>query len=168
MAWCVRAGRLETGSASYPVIAGRGGMVDLWSKREGDGASPVGRYPLRRVFYREDRLGRAPRTGLPAKPIAPDDGWCDDPASPDYNSWVRLPHRASHERLWRADERYDLILVIGHNDAPVVPGRGSAVFVHVAGEGQSVTEGCVALARDHLLALLAEATLQTTLSIGQP
>lgn len=126
-------------------------------KREGDGATPAGLLPLRRVLYRPDRVAR-PDSGLPVSALDPGDGWCDDPAHPEYNQGVRLPHPGRCERLWREDGLYDLVAVLGHNDAPVVPGRGSAIFLHVAAPGYAPTEGCVALARDDLEALLAVAS----------
>jgi L,D-peptidoglycan transpeptidase YkuD (ErfK/YbiS/YcfS/YnhG family) len=147
-------GRVVGAGRNWRCALGKGGIRA--DKREGDGATPVGRFALRRVLYRPDRLG-APDTRLPVSSIAPDDGWCDDPRHPAYNRPVKLPFDVSHERLWRDDHLYDVIVVIGHNDDPPVPFMGSAVFVHVARPDWGPTEGCVALARDDLLALLAEA-----------
>ena len=124
-------------------------------KREGDGATPLGLLPIRRVLFRADR-GARPATALPAEPIAPDDGWCDDPGHADYNRQVRLPHPARHERLWREDAVYDVIGVLGWNDAPVRRGRGSAIFLHLARPGLPPTEGCVALPEADLRRLLAQ------------
>ncbi len=123
-------------------------------KQEGDGATPVGVLPLRRVLWRADR-GPRPACAVPAEPIAPGDGWCDDPAHPDYNRQVRLPHPARHERLWREDAVYDVIGVLGWNDAPVLRDRGSAIFLHLARPGLPPTEGCVALPEPELRRLLA-------------
>lgn len=123
-------------------------------KQEGDAATPVGLLPIRRILWRADR-GPRPAAALPVEPIAPEDGWCDDPGHPDYNRPVRLPHPARHERLWRDDAVYDVIGVLGWNDAPVVRGRGSAIFLHVARPGLAPTEGCVALPEDELRRLLA-------------
>ena len=123
-------------------------------KAEGDGATPTGLLPIRRILWRADR-GPRPAAALPAEPIAPDDGWCDDPGHPDYNRPVRLPHPARHERLWREDAVYDVIGILGWNDAPVVRGRGSAIFLHVARSGFAPTEGCVALPEPDLRRLLA-------------
>jgi len=134
-----------------PCAIGRAGTNP--DKREGDGATPVGRFPLRRVLYRADRL-TLPAIKLPAAVIEPGDGWCDDPASPDYNKQVKLPHKASHEHLWRLDHLYDVIVVLGHNDAPVRRGRGSAIFLHVAAPDYGPTEGCVAVAIVDLIELL--------------
>jgi L,D-peptidoglycan transpeptidase YkuD (ErfK/YbiS/YcfS/YnhG family) len=133
---------------------GRGGVST--AKREGDGATPVGRLPMRRALYRPDREA-PPATALACAPIAPTNGWCDDPADAAYNTAVRLPHAGGHERLWRDDRVYDLVVVLGWNDDPPVPGRGSAIFLHLARDGYAPTEGCVALARADMLALLAEA-----------
>ena len=82
------------------------------------------------------------------------DGWCDDPADSQYNRQICLPHGARAERLWREDSLYDLVAPLGYNDKPVVPGAGSAIFLHLAHLDYAPTEGCVALALDHLLAFL--------------
>lgn len=145
-------GRLTAGGRLFDCALGRSGIAT--DKREGDGATPAGHYPLRRVLYRADRLD-PPQTPLPVTPIGENDGWCDAPDDPAYNRPVILPYPASAERLWREDHRYDVIVVLGHNDKPVVPGLGSAVFLHVAAPDFSATAGCVALRRDDLLALLA-------------
>ena len=135
------------------------------NKREGDGATPAGRFPLRRVLYRPDRLA-PPRTALPIAPLNPWDGWCDDPGHPLlYNRPLRLPHEARHEELWRADRVYDLIVILGHNDAPVVPGLGSAVFLHVAQPDYAPTAGCVAVAASDLLTILAGVGRRTCLRV---
>ena len=138
--------------STWSCAVGRNGLtVD---KREGDGATPIGRWPLRRVLYRADRLA-APAGPFAATPLAQDDGWCDDPDDPRYNRAVRLPYAGRHEELWRDDAIYDVIVILGHNDDPPVPGLGSAIFLHLARPDYSGTEGCVALAEPHLRAFLA-------------
>lgn len=121
--------------------------------REGDGVTPVGTWPIRRVLYRADRLG-APQCAFPAAAIQRDDGWCDAPGDENYNRPVTLPYPAGAEELWRNDALYDLIVVLGYNDAPVIAGMGSAIFLHVAAPDFSPTAGCVALRQDDLLSLL--------------
>ncbi len=133
---------------------GKGGVISAEQKREGDGASPIGTWPLVRVYYRPDRLSR-PKTGLPCVPLKPGDGWCDAPDHPLYNRPVRRPFEASHEALWRDDHVYDVIIELAHNSDPVVPGLGSAVFMHIAKPDYTPTEGCVALATDDLLHVLS-------------
>ncbi|HAU28686.1 MAG TPA: hypothetical protein DCW68_01050 [Rhodospirillaceae bacterium] len=138
-------------SRTVACALGRSGITR--NKKEGDGATPAGHFPLLRVLYRPDRIP-APKTGLPVFPIGPDDGWCDDPAHGAYNQPVSLPFPASHEQLWREDPVYDVIVVLDCNMNPAIPGKGSAIFLHVAREGLAPTAGCVALALPDLLALL--------------
>jgi len=142
----------------FRCALGRGGVSD--AKREGDGATPTGAWPLRRLLYRSDRLA-APVTGLPITPIGPADGWCDAPGDKNYNLPVILPYPASAEALWREDAVYDLIVPLGYNDGPIRSGQGSAIFLHLARLGYLPTEGCVALAQADLLAYLAVATTQS-------
>jgi L,D-peptidoglycan transpeptidase YkuD (ErfK/YbiS/YcfS/YnhG family) len=149
-------GRLLFAGRHYRAAIGRGGLRE--HKEEGDGGTPMGLLPLRRVFYRADR-GPMPRTALPREPIGPEDGWCDDPSHGDYNRLIRLPHPARHERLWRADGLYDIVAVLGWNDAPVQRGRGSAIFLHVARPDLAPTDGCVALPAADLRALLGAGLL---------
>ncbi len=144
-------GRLVCQGRVLRAAIGRGGVSR--HKQEGDSATPVGLLVLRRLLYRADRMA-IPGGKLPRAPLAPEDGWCDDPADADYNRQVRLPHAARHEELWRQDAVYDLIGVLGWNDAPVVQGAGSAIFLHVARPDFAPTEGCVALKLTDLLALL--------------
>jgi L,D-peptidoglycan transpeptidase YkuD (ErfK/YbiS/YcfS/YnhG family) len=134
------------------------------NKKEGDGATPIGVFPLRRVFFREDRL-KTPNTGLIIKALRPEDGWSDDPDDPAYNKLIKRPHQFSHEQLWRKDNIYDVIIELGQNDNPPIPGKGSAIFIHVAHSDRSPTEGCVALKLDDLLLLLTKCDKKTTISI---
>jgi L,D-peptidoglycan transpeptidase YkuD (ErfK/YbiS/YcfS/YnhG family) len=149
-------GRLLLGAQMFRCALGRSGVSG--QKQEGDGATPAGLLPLRRVLYRADRTA-IPRTSLPREPIAETDGWCDDAGHPDYNRLVTLPHPARCEELWRRDGLYDIVAVLGWNDAPVERGRGSAIFLHVARPGYAPTEGCIALAEADLRAVLAAGTV---------
>lgn len=157
-------GFVEAGPLRLRCALGPGGVVPAADKREGDGAAPAGTWPMRRALYRADR-GPAPLTGLPVAAIALDDGWCDDPASPAYNRPVKLPFPASAEEMWREDALYDIVVVLGHNDDPPVAGLGSCIFMHVAREGYEPTQGCVALAREDLEAILQLAVPGSTLEI---
>ncbi|HUI18204.1 MAG TPA: L,D-transpeptidase family protein [Alphaproteobacteria bacterium] len=157
------AGRLSWNGRSSRCALGPSGIRA--DKREGDGATPAGAFPLRRVLYRADRLAPPP-TRLAVAALAENDAWCDDPKDPRYNQQLRLPYPASHEHLWRGDHLYDVIVVLGYNDAPVVPGRGSAIFLHVARPDYGPTAGCVALALADLLALLAAAGLEDRLVVS--
>jgi len=147
----VTRGTLRYRNFAFSCVLGRGGIQR--DKHEGDGATPLGRYALKKVFYRSDRL-MMPTTRLPVAPIMRDDGWCDAPEDRNYNRQVKLPYPASAENMWRDDGLYDLVVVLGHNDDPVVPGAGSAIFMHVAAPDLAPTAGCVALAREDLLSIL--------------
>jgi L,D-peptidoglycan transpeptidase YkuD (ErfK/YbiS/YcfS/YnhG family) len=145
-------GRLIMGGRIWQSALGRAGI--RVHKQEGDEATPAGVLPLRRVLYRADRV-KLTGCAVRREPLAEDDGWCDDIYRPAYNTQIRLPNDARHEKLWRDDGLYDVIGVLGWNDAPVVPGHGSAIFLHVARRDMAPTEGCVALSLPDLLDLLA-------------
>lgn len=147
---------------SYRCTLGKAGVVE--DKREGDGATPVGKFPLRRVFYRSDRVDR-PQTALQTREIAVDDGWCDDAAHADYNRLVKLPFDAGHEEMRREDGLYDVVVELGYNDDPPVPGRGSAVFLHVAHPDGKPTRGCVGLALSDLLEVLGACDADTKIRV---
>jgi L,D-peptidoglycan transpeptidase YkuD (ErfK/YbiS/YcfS/YnhG family) len=160
--------RVIAGGLTMPCQIGKHGVCAAEDKREGDGKTPLGRYPLRAGYFRPDRVD-ASSSALPMLALSPASGWCDDPADPAYNRPVSHPYPASAEQLWREDGLYDLIISIGHNDAPVVPGLGSAIFWHCAkwdeAGAMKPTLGCVAMARDDLLALLPLLAPTTVLDI---
>lgn len=149
-------GTLRFRGREYACALGRSGIV--YDKHEGDGGTPAGRFPLREVRYRADR-GPQPKTRLPVIATRQTDGWCDEPADPAYNRLVTMPYKADAEAMWREDNAYDVLAVIGTNDAPAVPGAGSAIFLHVARlapDGLFLpTAGCIALYQNDLLAVLA-------------
>jgi len=155
--------RLVSFGREYACAIGAAGAS--MDKREGDRTTPVGRFPLRRVYYRPDRLPE-PKTNLPVQALGPDDGWCDDPDHADYNRPVALPHPARHEKMWRDDGLYDVVVVLGHNDAPPTPGLGSAIFLHVAAESYPPTEGCIALKLADLLDILEGCGPGTAINIS--
>lgn len=161
-------GILRFRGREFSCALGRAGIVR--DKREGDGGTPAGDFPLREILFRPDRGSAPSSNGLPLKPLHETDGWCDSPNDASYNKPVRLPYPASAERMWREDHLYDLLAVIGYNDAPIVPGRGSAIFLHVARPGQTAgtlapTVGCVALEIDDLRAILADVAPATRIRI---
>jgi L,D-peptidoglycan transpeptidase YkuD (ErfK/YbiS/YcfS/YnhG family) len=147
--------RIAIGGTSHPCLIGRSGAVPASEKREGDGATPLGTWPIRGALLRPDR-GITPPARLSWRWLRPDDGWSDDARDPAYNRPVRHPHPFSAERLWREDGLYDAIVWLGHNEPPVA-GAGSAIFLHLTAD-KDFTEGCVAVsgaAMAELLAMLA-------------
>ncbi len=159
--------RFAWGKSEVRCAVGKGGVIAAADKREGDGATPVGTWPLRHVLYRADRLDR-PISAMPVNGISRDDGWSDDPADPLYNQPVKLPHGFRHETLWRDDAVYDVIVPMGYNDAPPAAGRGSAIFLHVARPDYAPTEGCVALALNDLLAFLSDCGAPAMIIVEAP
>lgn len=150
------------GDHRFPCSYGKHGLTS--DKVEGDGKTPIGSYPFRRAFYRADRIAK-PETSLPLQAITPTCGWCDDPTSPHYNRYIEKPFTTSHEDLWLDRNIYDLIIVVGHNDDPVVPYKGSAIFIHLASPDFGPTQGCIALEPEALLDILAQATTDSKLII---
>ncbi len=149
----VGAGTVSAFGQSVPAAFGRSGAIAADAKREGDGATPLGHWSIRAALLRPDRMA-PPKTALPWRWLRADDGWSDDSADPAYNYPVRHPHRFSAERLWRDDHAYDMVVILGHNDAPPVPGLGSAIFLHCSQPDRRPTEGCVAIDRATLAAWL--------------
>lgn len=138
-------GTLVAGLSRFPCALGRAGPVV--GKREGDGGTPRTSLPLRRIFFRADRV-RRPVSHLPVRPVTRIDAWCDDSRDRRYNRLIRRPEGEAEERLWRADNLYDVIVELGWNDRPVRRGRGSAIFWHLARPGFTPTAGCVAVSAD--------------------
>ncbi|MDD7909707.1 L,D-transpeptidase family protein [Pseudovibrio exalbescens] len=145
-------GELSVGEFTFPCALGRSGINR--DKTEGDGSTPVGTFELLNVYYRPDKAVLE-TTHLPAFALSQNDGWCDEADHLAYNRPVELPFNASHERMWREDRLYDVVVVLDCNMFPAVPGRGSAIFFHIAREGYKPTEGCVAVYPEHMKQILA-------------
>ncbi len=156
-------GWLLAGQQVIPVALGRGGIRT--DKREGDGGTPRGIFHPVRLWWRADRHPR-PRTFLPVQPIRPDDAWSEDPAQRHYNQPIKLGADAAGDRLTREDHLYDFIIEIDHNTRPRIPGRGSAVFLHLAREAFAPTAGCVGMTKTAMLRLLERIGPETRISIG--
>lgn len=149
----------------YRCALGKNGVIEARSKKEGDNKSPLGQWAMRRVFYRPDRVDE-PITSLQTMALTDKIGWSDDPRDQEnYNKLVTLPYPFSHEKLWREDEVYNIIVELGYNDAPAIPGKGSAIFMHIKRSDYEGTEGCVALAEIHLRQLLKNASPGDTVKI---
>ena len=146
-------GWLALGAECFPCALGAAGISA--AKVEGDSATPAGVLPLRRLLFRADRVAPPVWAGRAREPISQQDAWCDDPHDRAYNCMVRLPHEGRAESLWREDGLYDVVVALGWNDAPVVRGRGSAIFLHVAPPAGGPTQGCIGLALPELLRVLA-------------
>ncbi|HUX80787.1 MAG TPA: L,D-transpeptidase family protein [Candidatus Paceibacterota bacterium] len=146
----------------YPCTVGEGGIkID---KQEGDGATPVGCFQIREVFYRADKIEK-PLSPFTTTALEKNDGWSDDVQKDSYNTHVKIPYDGSHELLWREDALYDVIVVLGYNDSPPEKGKGSAIFMHIARPAYTPTAGCVALSQQDLLKLLRACDAETQVCI---
>jgi L,D-peptidoglycan transpeptidase YkuD (ErfK/YbiS/YcfS/YnhG family) len=155
-------GRLHAGGLALPCALGPAGVKRL--KREGDGATPAGRFRLLDAYWRADRAPR-PRLFLPLAAIRPGDLWCDDPGAALYNRPARAPLKAGCEQMRRADRLYDVVVTLDHNQRPRVRGLGSAIFFHIAREGFAPTQGCVAIAPEAMRRLLPRLSRRAVLVI---
>lgn len=135
-------GLLQAGQRVFPCLLGESGITVI--KREGDRATPAGRLRILGGYFRRDRMMRLATT-MVMHDAATDDGWCDDPAAPQYNRPVRLPFNMSHEFMRREDRLYDICLVLDWNFRPRIRGRGSAIFLHQTSADGKPTLGCIAV-----------------------
>lgn len=148
----------------YKCAFGKNGFSA--NKKEGDGCTPLGVFLLRECWYRADKIG-IPKTSLPLKIISENDGWCDDVASLEYNQHIIIAGGSPrHEKLWRDDGVYDLIIPLGYNDEPIITGKGSAIFMHIAKPDYSGTEGCIALALPDLLEIISQVSTDCNIEIS--
>ena len=142
---------LHSDLGRFACAVGRAGLTT--NKIEGDHKTPVGEFKFKKIYYRKDRLGEM-IFQIPFAIIRENDGWCDDPKSKLYNQHVQFPFDASAERLFRDDDLYDIICVLNYNTNPIVPGKGSAIFLHICKPNFAGTEGCVAIEKKNILKLV--------------
>jgi len=155
-------GKVVFRGEEYRCAIGKNGITE--NKIEGDGKTPQGCFGMRKVLYRKDRIEK-PRTELLVEEIQENDGWCDDVNDKSYNQQIKLPHNASHEKLWCDDEVYDIVVVLGYNDNPAAAGKGSAIFMHIARENYPPTVGCIAFNKKDLLEILKNCDKDTLVCV---
>jgi L,D-peptidoglycan transpeptidase YkuD (ErfK/YbiS/YcfS/YnhG family) len=156
-------GWLVAGDMRIPCALGPAGIVRR--KREGDGGTPAGRFALLWGFYRPDRQ-RPPAGGLPMRVLRRDAGWCEDPRSPCYNLPVRRPFAFVSDAMWRADDLYDLTIVLDYNFTRRKKSAGSAIFFHNARPGLTPTAGCVAIRASDMRRLAPRLSARAVMAIG--
>ena len=158
----VRKNVLSFNDTTYTCAIGKNGITS--SKKEGDGCTPLGKYSLGTIYFRKDKV-ILPKLNLPKMVIDKNTGWCDDINSYEYNKAITFPFEHSAERFFRNDDIYDIICIIKYNSNPVIKGKGSAIFIHVARDDYSGTEGCIALCKEDLITILTQVSLQTKINI---
>jgi L,D-peptidoglycan transpeptidase YkuD (ErfK/YbiS/YcfS/YnhG family) len=133
--------------------------------KEGDNITPKGKFKILKIYYRSDRIKKF-SSNIKIIKIKKNMGWCDDPKSSLYNKEIKLPFYFSHEKLYRKDHLYDLILVLNYNINPIKKNKGSAIFFHIANKSYKKTKGCIALKKFDLINLISKIKKNTTIKIG--
>jgi L,D-peptidoglycan transpeptidase YkuD (ErfK/YbiS/YcfS/YnhG family) len=157
-----KSGYLEYKNLKFRCALGKAGIKN--KKKEGDNITPEGTFKIIRVYYRRDKIKNI-TTLVKKKEIKKNIGWCDDPVSNSYNKEIKLPSRFSHEKLYRKDNLYDLILVLNYNINPIIKNKGSAIFIHIAKKNYEPTAGCVTLKKKDLVELLKNIKKNTKIKI---
>ena len=146
-----KSGYLKYKNLKFRCSFGKGGIGK--KRKEGDNITPKGIYRIVNVYYRQDRIKKI-LSKLKLAKIKKNMGWCDDPDSKNYNQLIKVPVKYSHEKLFRSDNIYDLIIVLNYNMTPVIRNKGSAIFIHIAKKNYNKTVGCIALKKTHLVKLI--------------
>ena len=141
---------------------GLNGFVNKHKKKEGDLKTPIGKWKIKSIFYRHDKLSlqkAIQKKRLKLNIISKKCIWCDDPTSSYYNKYVSINNfvnsfEQSHEKLWRQDNTYDLIIEINYNQKPIIAGKGSAIFIHCNSKDALSTKGCISLDKKDLIFLI--------------
>ena len=135
-----------------------------YKKKEGDLITPRGKYKIKYILYRRDRIKEI-KTKIKKIVIKKNLGWSNDPRSRQYNKLIKLPSKYNYEKLYKKENVYDIVLVLNYNMNPVVRNKGSAIFIHVARRNYKKTEGCVALKKIHLLKIIKDIRYNTIVKI---
>ena len=147
----------------FKCSIGRKGLSK--SKVEGDKKTPIGLFELGNVYYREDKI-KLPKIRIHSIKIKPQMGWCDDINYPKkYNKLIKIAQNIHHERLYRKDRKYDLLIPIKYNSKKVILGKGSCIFLHLT-SNYNPTAGCIAIKKKDFLIMLKLLTKKTKIKIN--
>ena len=158
-----KTGYLKYKNLKYRCALGKAGVKE--KIKEGDNITPKGIFKIIKIYYRPDKI-KDIETPIKKIKIKKNMGWCDDPKSIHYNKQIELPSKFSHEKLYRNDNLYDLILVLNYNTNPIVKNKGSAIFLHIANDSYKKTKGCIALKKDDLIQLISKISEKTKIKIN--
>jgi L,D-peptidoglycan transpeptidase YkuD (ErfK/YbiS/YcfS/YnhG family) len=158
-----KSGYLKYKNFKFRCALGNGGIKK--KIKEGDRITPKGIFKITKIYYRADKIKKI-RTKVKTIRIKKNMGWCDDPRSISYNKQIKLPSKFSHEKLYRKDNLYDLVLVLNYNSNPIIKNKGSAIFIHIAKKSYKNTNGCIALKKKHLIKLLTKIKKNTQVKIS--
>jgi L,D-peptidoglycan transpeptidase YkuD (ErfK/YbiS/YcfS/YnhG family) len=158
-----KSGYLKYKNFKFRCALGKAGIKQ--KKGEGDFITPKGKFKLIKIYYRSDRIKKI-NSGLKKIKIKKNMGWCDDVSSNYYNKQIKINKKINHEKLYRKDNVYDIIVVLNYNLNPIIKGKGSAIFLHVAKKNYNKTHGCIALKKNELLSLISKIKKNTQIRIG--
>ena len=158
-----KSGYLEYKNLKFRCALGKAGVKK--KKEEGDNITPKGTFKINNIYYRSDHIKKI-SSKFKLIEIRKNMGWCDDPKSEQYNKLIKLPNKYKHEKLYRKDNIYDLILVLNYNTRPILKNKGSAIFIHVATKNYKKTAGCIALKKKHLIKLVEKINKKTKITIN--
>jgi L,D-peptidoglycan transpeptidase YkuD (ErfK/YbiS/YcfS/YnhG family) len=158
-----KSGYLKYKNFKFRCALGKGGIKQ--KEREGDFITPKGKFKLIKIYYRSDRIKKISSVLKKIK-IKKNMGWCDDVSSNYYNKQIKINKKFSHEKLYRKDNVYDIVVVLNYNLNPIIKGKGSAIFLHVAKKNYKKTQGCIALKKNELLNLVSKIKRNTQIKIG--
>jgi len=156
-------GLLKYKNLKFRCALGKAGIGE--KKKEGDFITPKGKYKITKVYYRADRIKKI-KTNFRLYQIKKNMGWCDDPLSKNYNKLIKLPSKFGHEKLYRKDKLYDLILILNYNFKPIIKNKGSAIFIHIANKNYKKTMGCIGLNKKDLIFILKDIKRNITVKIA--
>ena len=156
-------GYLKYKDLKFKCALGKSGVGK--KKIEGDNITPKGIYKIIKIYYRKDRITKI-NSAFKLIEIKKNMGWCDDPESKKYNQLINLPSKYRHEKLFRNDRIYDLILVLDYNMNPVIKNKGSAIFIHIAKNNYCKTKGCIALKKKDLIEIVSKIKRDTKVIIN--
>ena len=158
-----KSGLIKYKNFKFRCALGKAGIGE--KKREGDNVTPTGTFKIVKIYYRSDRVKKI-SSKLRLIEITKNMGWCDDPNSKNYNKLINLPSKYSHEKLFKKNNIYNVIVVLNYNMKPIIKNKGSAIFIHIAKNNYQPTQGCIALKKNDLLKLLSKITRNIKIKIN--
>ena len=158
-----KSGYLKYKNLKFRCALGKAGVKK--KMMEGDNITPKGIFKIIKIYYRPDKIKKI-KTLIKKIKIKKNMGWCDDPNSRFYNKLINLPTKYSHEKLYRNDRLYDLIVVLSYNTNPIIKNKGSAIFMHIANNSYKKTKGCIALKKEHLIKIISKIKKNTKIKIN--
>ena len=163
---------LRVGTKIFKCQIGNAGYKIYTKKQEGDKATPIGKWRLKSIYYRSDKVLRPiiKNKSFKINKITKNSGWCDDLKSHCYNKYINIEKNfyfknINFENLWREDQAYDLVIETSHNTSPIIKGKGSAIFIHCSFSDLRETAGCVALTKKDLIFLIKNISREVYLEI---